>query len=170
MKRVLVLHASKMGATKEIAEAIGAELVGRGLHVTVHDVLEPRALDGYDAVVLGTAIYAGRWRPTARRFFRRFHRELADRRVWLFESGWLGPRPHQVRPTAGGRRRAARIGADSPAVFGGRLDPDKASGFLDRAMAKRMAGDARDWTEIRAWANGVADDLVRDWAEPKAGN
>jgi menaquinone-dependent protoporphyrinogen oxidase len=45
-------------------------------------------------------------------------------------------------------------------VFGGRLDPDLATGFMDRALAKRMPGDARDWAEIRDWADQLADALT----------
>jgi menaquinone-dependent protoporphyrinogen oxidase len=45
-------------------------------------------------------------------------------------------------------------------VFGGRLDPDLATGPLDRALAKGLSGDARDWDEIRSWSDGVADTLA----------
>jgi menaquinone-dependent protoporphyrinogen oxidase len=159
MTRVLVAFASKMGGTQGIAEAIGEELLDRGLDVEVHAVAGMSSVDGYGAVVLGSAIYAARWRPEAARFFRRHTAKLAGRRVWLFESGWIGKRPELLAATPGGRRRATRVGADMPVVFGGRLDPDLATGPLDRLLARRMSGDFRDFTEIRTWARKVADSV-----------
>jgi menaquinone-dependent protoporphyrinogen oxidase len=156
MTRVLVAYASKMGSTKEIAEAIGDRLAERGLRADVRAAGTVASVGAYDAVVLGSAVYAARWRPEAARFLRRFHGQLSARPVWLFESGWVGPRPDTVVPTPGARRRAVRVGAPGPAVFGGRLDRGRATGVLDRALAGKLAGDARDWDEIRAWADNVA--------------
>lgn len=160
MTRVLVAFASKMGSTKEIAEAIGARLTERGCQTEVRSAETVDSVDGYDAVVLGSAVYATRWRPEAVRFVRRLRYQLASRKVWLFESGWLGKRPSTITATQGARHRASRVSAPTPTVFGGRLDPDLATGFMDRAFAKRMSGDARDWDEIGSWADGVADALV----------
>jgi menaquinone-dependent protoporphyrinogen oxidase len=160
MTRVLVAYATKMGATKEIAYAIGDRLTERGCEATVRPASTVTSLDGYDAVVLGSAVYAGRWRATAVKFVRRHTERLTGLPVWLFESGWLGKRPSTLSATPGGRRRARRVGSAPPTVFGGRLDPDLATGFLDRALAKRMAGDARDWKEIAAWTDDVADSLT----------
>lgn len=159
MTHVLVAYASKMGATKEIAEAIGARLTERGLRTTVLEAGAVDSVAGYDAVVLGSAVYAARWRPEAVRFARRHRAALNDRRTWLFESGWIGQRPASVTATPGARRRASRLGAPAPTVFGGRLDPALATGILDRSLASRMPGDARDWEEIRTWADNVADAL-----------
>jgi menaquinone-dependent protoporphyrinogen oxidase len=160
MTRVLVAFASKMGATTGIAEVIGEELLGRGLDVEVREVGEVSSVEGYDCVVLGSAVYAARWRPEAARFFRRHAAGLAGRRVWLFESGWIGKRPELLAATPGGRRRAKRVGADMPVVFGGRLDPGLATGPVDRILARRMPGDFRDFTEIRIWARKVADSAL----------
>jgi menaquinone-dependent protoporphyrinogen oxidase len=160
MTRVLVAYASKMGSTRGIAEAIGEELQGRGLRADVANVAEVTSVDSYDAVVLGSAVYAARWRPEAARFVHRHHDELSRLPVWLFESGWVGTRPQTLTATPGGRKRAQRIGADVPVVFGGRLDPDLATGFVDWMLAKRRSGDARDFDEIRAWAGQVADTVT----------
>ncbi len=65
MTRVLVAYATKMAATEGIAEAIGEELTAHGLKVEVRNVREADSPDYYDAVVLGSAVYAGRWRPEA---------------------------------------------------------------------------------------------------------
>jgi len=74
MKRVLVSTASKHGATAEIAEEIGRTLRetlqergGSGDDVVeVHPVEEVSSVDNYDAVVLGSAVYAGHWLEGAR--------------------------------------------------------------------------------------------------------
>lgn len=160
MTRVLVAYASKMGATKEIADAIGGRLTERGFATDVRPAETIGSVDGYDAVVVGSAVYVTRWRPAATRFVRRFRHQLAAREVWLFESGWVGTRPSALVPTPGARRRARQLGTPPPAVFGGRLDPDLATGPMDRALAKGLPGDARDWDEIRSWSDGVADALA----------
>jgi menaquinone-dependent protoporphyrinogen oxidase len=160
MTRVLVAYASKMNGTKGIAEAIGAELIERGLKVEVRNVREADSPDFYDAVVLGSAVYAARWRPEATHWVKQHAEELARHPVWLFESGWVGKKPEALTPTPGGRKRATRIGAEPPTVFGGRLDPSLATGFFDRMLAKKVPGDSRDFDEIRAWAGQVADALT----------
>lgn len=160
MTRVLVAYATKMESTRDIAEAIGDELRNRGLHVEVRNVCEADSPDYYDAVVLGSAVYAARWRPEAARYVKRHAAELASHPVWLFESGWVGKKPPKISPTPGAVKRATRIGAEPPTVFGGRLDPNLATGMFDRMLAKRMPGDARDFDEIRAWAGTVADALT----------
>ncbi len=57
---VWVVFASKYGSTREVAEAIAEEL-GRVHDVRVRDAAEVKSFDGADAVVLGSAIYAGHW-------------------------------------------------------------------------------------------------------------
>jgi menaquinone-dependent protoporphyrinogen oxidase len=155
-----VAYASKMGSTKDIAEAIGAELHEHGLKAEVRNVREADSPGYYDAVVLGSAVYAARWRPEATRYVRQHAGELARHPVWLFESGWVGKRPEKIVASPGGRKRASRIGAEPPAVFGGKLDPALATGFFDRTLAKRMPGDSRDFDEIRAWAGQIANALT----------
>ena len=59
--KVLVTAATKHGATGEIAQVIGDALRERGLDSTVLEPEQVDAVDGYDAVVLGSAVYAGHW-------------------------------------------------------------------------------------------------------------
>ena len=88
--RVLVSAASGHGSTTEIARVIGGTLAGNGIAV---DIVPPEAVDSvedYDAVILGSAVYAGRWLAPARDFAIRFRDPLATRSVWLFSSGPVG--------------------------------------------------------------------------------
>src|SRR3982751_2220686 len=86
--RILVAYGTTSGSTGEIAEWIGEELRA-GFAVDVRPAGEVQDLDGYDAVVLGAAVYMAGWHQDARRFAHRFADELVRRPVWLFSSGPL---------------------------------------------------------------------------------
>jgi menaquinone-dependent protoporphyrinogen oxidase len=164
--RVLVTAASKHEATAEIADTIGHVLEGSAHEATV---LEPGAvtsLDGYDAVVLGSAVYAGQWLDPAKKFADRFESELKARPTWLFSSGPLGDPPKPEEEPVGGAAVYRQLGAREHRVFPGRLDRKRLS-FLERTMVgavKAPDGDFRPWEEIRAWAVAIATALREETA------
>jgi len=161
--RVLVAYASKRGATAEIAEAIAAEIAAAGLDVECASAETVKAIDAYDAVVLGSATYMRRWRPEARRFLHRHRDALARRSLWVFSSGPVGeaePDPKWTEP-ARTIAEVERLGAREHVVFGGRV-PAEPHGFIERAMVRDTppeVADRRDWDEIRAWARAIAQAL-----------
>ncbi len=156
-EKVLVAYATKMGATAEIAAAIGTELRKAGHDVDVRNVTEVGSIMEYDAVVLGSAIYTRRWRPEAVRFLRRHVGGLRDRQVWLFHSGPVGPDKDQVQSMPPKVARLAdKIGANPAMTFAGRLQPATAKGWLARWLARGdLAADSRDWDKIAAWARAI---------------
>jgi menaquinone-dependent protoporphyrinogen oxidase len=161
MAEILVAYATKAGGTEEIAEAIGESIRAASHEVTVLDAAAVGTVAPYQAVVLGSALYSGRWRPEAVRLLKRNVGLLATRPVWLFHSGPLGPAQIPQRAPRKIRELAARIGADEPVTFGGRLTPETAVGFLTRKMANgSAAGDYRDWDAIGCWARKIAQQLV----------
>jgi menaquinone-dependent protoporphyrinogen oxidase len=161
MTEILVAYATKMAGTKEIAEAIAARIRAASHEVTVLDAAKVGTVEPYKAVVLGSALYAGRWRPEAVKLLKRNADLLARRPVWLFHSGPLGPEQVPQRAPRKVRELAARIGADEPTTFGGRLTPETATGFFAKKMAQSsMAGDYRDWDAIDLWAYRIAQQLV----------
>src|SRR5262245_60714321 len=87
--KVLVAYGTKNGSTAGIADMIAAELAADGVAVDVQPAAQVRSIDGYDAVVLGGALYAGRWHRDARRFARRYAAGLRTLPVWVFSSGPL---------------------------------------------------------------------------------
>lgn len=161
-KRVLVAYATKMGTTGEIAEEIGAELTARGLETEVAEVRTVRDVAPYDAVVVGSGLYANHWRREAVKFVRANADALARRPVWVFHSGPIGedldqqvPAPARVAPLL------ERIGAHGPTTFAGALLPERAKGFIAKKVAaSKVGGDYRDHEAIRAWADEIADALA----------
>ena len=160
--RVLVAYASKHGSTAEIAEAIAAELRSQGLDADARRAGAVDDLAGYDAVVLGSAVYMKRWRREARHLLRKQARALAGKPFWIFSSGPFGEKPDPAwsePPKV--IEEAERLGAREHVVFGGRL-PLEPSSFIERAMVRDTppeVADLRDWDEVRRWAAGVAGAL-----------
>ncbi|GAA2286148.1 flavodoxin domain-containing protein [Actinomadura sp. NPDC048955] len=160
MIRVLVAFASERGGTAEIAEWVGAALRDAGVTADVRPAGEVESLDGYDAVVVGGALYVGRWHREARRFVRHHADGLAHRPVWLFSSGPLdrSAQERAIDPVPGVAKFARRVHARGHATFGGRLAPD-ARGFMAAKVARTASGDFRDRDRVGAWAAGIARDL-----------
>lgn len=160
--KVLVCAASKHGATAEIAGRIAGTLTQAGLEVDVADPAAVTRLDGYDAVVLGSAVYAGRWLAPARSFVATWAEQLASLPVWLFSSGPVGdpPLPREEPKEAAGV--AARIGARQHKVFAGMIDKTSL-GVAERVIVRALRapeGDFRDWADIDTWAIQIASSLA----------
>jgi menaquinone-dependent protoporphyrinogen oxidase len=161
MMQVLVTAATRYGATGEIAQAIGEALHDRGLDPAVVPLERVEGVDGYDAVVLGSAVYAGHWLKPARELVDRPGGELAERPVWLFSSGPVGDPPKPQEDPVDVSDVLTATGAREHRLFAGKLVRKQLS-FPERAIVAALRvpeGDFRDWTEIRQWAAGIADAL-----------
>ncbi len=157
--RVLVAFATKLGSNAEIAEEMAGVLRGAGHHASACPVRAVKGLDGWDAVVLGSAIYAAHWQRDARRFVSRFHDELAARPLWLFSSGPLDAQlaGADLPITDHGAGITAGLGALGHHTFGGCLRPDAA--IDPQVLRTHPVGDFRDWDAIRAYAREIATTL-----------
>ncbi|MFF0203723.1 flavodoxin domain-containing protein [Streptomyces sp. NPDC005017] len=159
--RVLVAYGTTNGSTAQIAEAVAGVLRGRGLAADVAPARSVTSVAPYDAVVLGGALYAGRWHKDARRFARRHGRELSPRPLWLFSSGPLDATASErdIPPVPGVRKALVRLDAREHITFGGRLE-EGAKGMVARMILRSgKGGDFRDFGAIEAWAGRVADEL-----------
>jgi menaquinone-dependent protoporphyrinogen oxidase len=172
--KVLVAYASKHGSTAALAEAVAKGLEERGLDVDLVEAGRVRSVEPYRGVVVGSAVYMGRWRPEAKRLLSRHRRALAERDLWLFSSGPVGDQPvdladpktdRWLRPTKV-KALGEALGAHDHVVFGGSVAED--GGFMRRKMAQGTPPehrDLRDWDAVRAWSGRVADVLARHTAE-----
>lgn len=168
--RILVVYASKYGATRGIAERIAAKLAAAGCDAEVRPADAAGDLAAFDAFVIGSAAYIGSWRKEARDFVRRNRAFLATRPVWLFSSGPLGTatrdaKGRDVLVTSEPREFAEfreAIGPRDLRVFFGAADSAAFRG-IDRLFGhffEAVEGDYRDWRAIEAWAEGIARALV----------
>lgn len=165
-QRILIAYATKYGSTAGIARKIGDVLQAAGLIVDVQPADAVRDVTPYDAVILGSAVYAGQWRKEAVSLLEKQEQALAERPVWLFSSGPTGEGdpveqmkgwtfPEAQRPIAD------RIQPRGIAFFHGDIDMDKLN-FGEKLLVKGIrapTGDFRDWEMITAWAQDVAEAL-----------
>ena len=161
MAKVLVVYGSKMGGTAEIASWI-TDAVGSAGHVaTCLEADQVREVGGYDAVIAGSSLYAGRWRRPVVAVLKKVARLSPSPPVWLFHSGPLGeehvpedqPIPGSVESVA------AKLDIRGIVTFGGRLPTDPPGWIASKMAQGDMAGDWRDEAAVRAWGDQIAKDL-----------
>lgn len=175
--RVLVAFASRHGSTREIAAAISRSLTdsaaGRSRGLTAHLAPVEQRPDptGFDGVVLGSAVYDGRWLDSAVGYAVEVAAALHGRSVWLFSSG-LAAGPARVTPgVADADRVALAVGARGHRQFAGRLERRLLSAAEREAWnaAATVVGDFRDWPAIGGWSARIAADCALRSVLPVAG-
>jgi menaquinone-dependent protoporphyrinogen oxidase len=168
--KVLISVASKHGATEEIGERIAERLCARRIDAHVIPPTSHPKVETYDACIIGSALYMGRWMKEAKEFVAANVEELRERPVWLFASGPVmfssdGPVANIVDDPADlaeGDRVMASIGARENKLFAGRLQKDGLN-FGERAVVRMIHspwGDYRPWQEIDQWADSIARELI----------
>ena len=161
-KRVLVGYATGTGSTTGVAEAIGKTLGERGFAVDVRPMKERPPVEGYDAVVLGSAINGGQWLPEAVAYLEANQKALGEVPVSLFcvHAMNCGPDPKKTRRRLAylDKERALVTPADE-GFFAGQGPTGANSNALTRwafrTFGGDVEGDGRDWDAIRAWAERV---------------
>ena len=159
--KVLITAATKHGSTFEIASSIDEVLKSVGIDTVLTVPEHVTDLTGYDAVILGSAVYAGHWLEPAKDFVARNLSALMNRPVWLFSSGPIGD---SAKPNADPRDVAQvreATGAREHRLFSGKLE-GRDLGLAERAIMKVVRapeGDFRSWTQIEAWAMQIARTL-----------
>lgn len=157
---ILVVTASKHGATEEIGQEIARELTDHGCpaeHVSTRDAQDSQVTSA-KALVLGSAVYMNQWMEGARSFALRYADDLTRLPSWAFSVGLNGVPTEDVRAPERAAKVVESFDPISYTVFAGRLTPAELS-LRERSVA-RMAhapeGDFRDMEKVRAFARQIA--------------
>ncbi len=159
-KRVLVAYASKYGSTGGVADAIGKELCSKEVAADVLLIKNVRNISSYQAVVIGSPIYMGKWMSEAVDFLKKNKDILSQVPVAYFLVCMT-----LSQPTEKNRDKALsymdpilkavpEIKPVEIGTFAGSMDYTNLS-WLNQKILKSKGtpeGDFRDWNAIRAWA------------------
>ena len=165
--KVLVAYASKHGSTAQIAAAIADALARHPLTVEFRQVGDAHHIDGYDAVVVGSAIYFGRWLAAAHGLMEEQRHTLVTKRVWVFSCGRIPERPEIDIDAAQVRWLLEVSGAREHKAFPGRVTA-AALDWRERGAVRVLRapyGDFRDWSEVSEWSESIARELLSGGGE-----
>ena len=174
--QVLIAYVSRSGSTEDVAEAMGVTMEDAGVTVDVKPMASVESISDDMSLIIGTALYVGRFPREFHRFVEQFRRELGNLRPWIFV---LGPtendRKHYLAAKAEeqARKELAKypwLHAADVRVLGGRFDPHHLKLPFPFSLAMKLPGnpmkkvparDIRDWDFIRRWAGAIAEHVKR---------
>ncbi|MBN2379943.1 flavodoxin domain-containing protein [candidate division WOR-3 bacterium] len=149
--KVLVAYATRYGSTGEVAEKIGEVMRAKGAEVDVANIKDKPDPRGYDAAVVGGAIYIMMFNGKTKGFVARHRKTLKDMPVAYFcLSGTMKDDTPENREKIGSKLNPMKkkVAPVDVGLFGGAFDPSKGP----KMMASESASDDRDWDAISAWA------------------
>ncbi len=159
-KKVLITYASKYGSTGGVANAIGKELCSKDVAANVVLIKNAGNVGSYQGVVIGSAIYMGKWMSEAEDFVKK-NRDI----LRLVPVAYFLVCMTLSQPTE--KNRAEVLSYMDPILkavpeirpvgigtFAGTLDYNNLSWFTKKIMKSKGSpeGDFRDWNAIRSWA------------------
>ena len=166
--KILVTYASKYGSTGEIARRIAEILAIDRLAVDLFEIEDIADISSYSALIIGSSIYVGKWRPEAVEFLKTHAAQLAEKDVWIFSSGPTGEGDPAdllngwiIPPTRD--FLIERIEPHDAGLFNGVININKLNVIEKMQVeAKHLeTGDFRDWDAIERWAKTISTNLMQ---------
>lgn len=172
--KVLLACGSRGGVTVEIADAMAEEIRASGIGVDVQEACDVKDVEPYDAVLLGSSVWAGQLHPGLLHMVRQHEKALVARPVGMFVVCLsLASDDPDVRQR--GEHYLDRMEMDFPTIvpimrgaFAGAVLPHASkqvhSSLFERLVLffvrRKMATDERNWDEIRAFARDFTGKLT----------
>ncbi|MCE4263545.1 MULTISPECIES: flavodoxin domain-containing protein [Rhodococcus] len=173
MPRILIEYASAKGSTEGIARRIGECCENLGADTKIVSAEQDSDLGRFDAVILGSAVHDRDWLPPARTAVDRLLAGEQVPPVWAFSVSTWGETSslvadrltRRIRATAREPNTVARLRSGSDL-----RDHRQFAGVVRRgdwplfgrcvfALMGGKYGDARDWSDIEQWAEGIVTNL-----------
>jgi menaquinone-dependent protoporphyrinogen oxidase len=167
-KKILIAYSSKYGSTGGVAEAIGKEICRKGAKGDMVLIKNIKNLSSYQGVVVGSAIFQGKWMHEAVNFVKTNADILHQVPVAYFMVCMT-----MRQPTEENRRKALsfldpvlqtipQVKPVDIAPFAGAMHYSNLS-WLNKTIIQSKGGpegDFRDWEAIRVWAGGLGSSLL----------
>ena len=158
--KVLVAYASRLGSTAEVAQAIAQTLIDAGEIVDLAAIQSVKSIEGYQFVMVGSAIRYGRWLPDAIDFVTTYKTQLNHIPTAFFTVCMT-----LAEDTTANRLKAqafldpvrALVTPLDEGWFAGKLDYDQLT-FMQRVIGKIQklpGGDFRQWDRIQDWVRYI---------------
>jgi len=154
-KKILVTYGTVSGSTGEVAQAIASEMQAGDVVVDVKPVEAVRKIEGYDAVVLGTAVRMFRILGKTRRFLRKHRKALSQvPTAYFLVCLTMGEEtPENTQKAIDYAKPMVKVRQPvSLGLFGGCINHEKMTDFFGKSMKSMPEQDHRDWDAIQAWA------------------
>ena len=160
--KILIAYGTAAGSTAEVAQAIGEEIEKAGTQVDVRPVEEVKSLEGYDAIILGSAVRAFHLLSKTRKFIRKFRGQIKDKPAAYFVVclTMMDPTPENIETAK--KFASPMLKIKEPialGLFAGCMDPDKITDPFGKIMKNQPKKDCRDWDKIRAWGRETLSKL-----------
>jgi len=160
-RKVLVAYATRAGSTAGVAERVAEVLNRSGFAAQAVSAKEAHDVGSYDAVVVGSAIRAGKLMPELLKFLDQNKAALESKPLAAFIVCLaMKDGDEKGRATAGAYLDPLRLRVKplSEGLFAGAYDPAKVNFALRTVMDKVIKappGDFRQWDQVEAWAAGL---------------
>jgi menaquinone-dependent protoporphyrinogen oxidase len=159
-KKILIAYASKYGSTGGVADAIGKELCARGVSADVALIKNVKNIGSYQGVVVGSAIYMGKWMSEAMDFVKKNKDVLRRMPVAYFLVCMTLSKPTEKNRTEVLAymdpilKEAPELKPVGLGTFAGAMHYENLSWIYKKILKSKGTpeGDYRDWNAIRAWA------------------
>jgi menaquinone-dependent protoporphyrinogen oxidase len=149
----------------DIGRRIAENLRGAGIAASYRPAEQVTSIADYEVVILGTGVYANKMLPAMTALAYRWGDQLASRITYLFCSGPLGAADPSAVVLPPDARQLVRITQIRDArMFGGAMwfDRLKATERATLRMWGSPPGDFRNWEDIAAWSQEIADAVRRE--------
>ncbi|MDT8381448.1 MAG: flavodoxin domain-containing protein [Brevefilum sp.] len=153
-KRILITYGTVAGSTEEVARTIGEEMQNAGALVEIKPVEDVKSVEGYDGLVVGSAVRMFHLLGKTRRFLRKHKKALENLPLAFFVVCLtMGEETPENIERAKGYAKPMLDVKDpvSLGLFGGCIDHEKLTDFFGKSMKSVPEQDHRDWDKIRAW-------------------
>jgi menaquinone-dependent protoporphyrinogen oxidase len=157
---ILIVYATYAGSTQEVAIEMGKVLGDRGFPVDVIPAVENPQVDGYQFVLIGSAVHGSRWLSEASEFIEANQASLSRIPVAFFSLCLAGLARNETslasaRDTIYSPLRAFITPVDE-VLFAGKVDRRGVALGLPGWLARFFPTlDFRDWDKIRGWTRDL---------------